>query len=233
MKITYPECQIEISVDEVITLIDHANLTDAGTQLVHEIEDYKEKLREELLPEGHEQVRYQFKKGSRPMTIEEMAEEMSKSQGMIGPDFDPMFPTVKVPKVVGLDEEPHPAPEPEPEPKPKQKSTRLKKPKKEPKLADIQFRVGKVGKDKEPDEKPDEKPKRKNKTNSKAVEVLLENGWKTFGSVSQAAAAIGTRLNHLSHALLNNKTCNGYQVRYAVDGKQQPEATNEEPTELP
>ena len=175
MKITYPECQIEISVDEVIALIDHANLTDAGTQLVQEIE----KIKVELPPIDPEILRKGFG------------------------DEDP---------------EPHPEPEPEPEPKPKQRSTRLKKPKKAmaPK-----------------DNEPDEQPKRKNKTNSKAVQVLLENGWKTFGSVSQAAEAIGSRLNHLSHALLNNKTCNGYQVRYAVDSKEQTENTNEEPTELP
>ena len=47
MKITYPECQIEISVEEIITLIDHANLTDAGTRLVKEIEHIKEDLPEE------------------------------------------------------------------------------------------------------------------------------------------------------------------------------------------
>ena len=53
MKITYPECQIEISVEEVIALIDHANLNDAGTRLVQEIEDYKERLPEEM-PEENE-----------------------------------------------------------------------------------------------------------------------------------------------------------------------------------
>lgn len=162
MKITYPECQIEISVDEVIALIDHTNLIDAGTQLVQE----NEKIKVELPPIDPERLRKGF-----------------------------------------CDEEPNP--EPEPEPKPKQKSTRLKKTKKTM------------------------EPKRKNKTNSKTVEVLFENGWKTFGSVSQAAEAIGSRLNHLSYALLNNKTCNGYQVRYAVDSKEQTETTNEEPTELP
>lgn len=75
-------------------------------------------------------------------------------------------------------------------------------------------------------------PKKKPKGNTKAVDVLIENKWKTFGSVSQAAEAIGTKLNHLSHALLTGKTCNGHQVRYATDG-QQPEPTMEDPEDAP
>lgn len=77
------------------------------------------------------------------------------------------------------------------------------------------------------------KRKMKPKSNSKAVDVLIEDRWKTFGSISQAAAAIGTKLNHLSHALLTGKTCNGHQVRYATDGQDQPEPTMEEPEDAP
>lgn len=76
------------------------------------------------------------------------------------------------------------------------------------------------------------KPTKKPKGNTKAVDVLIENKWKTFGSVSQAAEAIGTKLNHLSHALLTGKTCNGHQVRYATNG-QQPEPTMEDPEDAP
>lgn len=76
------------------------------------------------------------------------------------------------------------------------------------------------------------KPKKKPKGNTKAVDVLIENKWKTFGSVSQAADAIGTKLNQLSHALLTGKTCNGHQVRYATNG-QQPEPTMEDPEDAP
>lgn len=76
------------------------------------------------------------------------------------------------------------------------------------------------------------KPKKKPKGNTKAVDVLIENKWKTFGSVSQAAEAIGTKLNQLSHALLTGKTCKGHQVRYATDG-QQPEPTMEDPEDAP
>lgn len=77
------------------------------------------------------------------------------------------------------------------------------------------------------------KPKKKPKGNTKAVDVLIEDSWKTFGSVSQAAEAIGTKINHLSHALLNGKTCNGYQVRYATDGQHCPVPTMEEPEDAP
>lgn len=56
MKITYPECQIEISAEEAITLIDHANLIDAGTQLVQEIE----KIKVELPPINPEILRKGF-----------------------------------------------------------------------------------------------------------------------------------------------------------------------------
>ncbi len=76
------------------------------------------------------------------------------------------------------------------------------------------------------------KPKKKPKGNTKAVDVLIEDKWKTFGSVSQAAEAIGTKLNNLSHSLLTGKTCNGHQVRYSTNG-QQPEPTMEEPEDAP
>lgn len=76
------------------------------------------------------------------------------------------------------------------------------------------------------------KPKKKTTGNAKSVQVLFENGWKTFKSVSQAAEAIGTKLNHLSHAMLNGKTCNGHEVRYA-NNKGQPETASEEPADLP
>lgn len=77
------------------------------------------------------------------------------------------------------------------------------------------------------------KPNKKPKGNTKAVDVLIGDSWKTFGSVSQAAEAIGTKLNHLSYALLNGKTYNGYQVRYATDGQHCPEPTMEEPEDAP
>lgn len=81
----------------------------------------------------------------------------------------------------------------------------------------------------EPAEKHQTSQKKKPRGNSKAVDVLIENRWKTYGSVSQAAKAIGTKLNNLSHALLTGKTCNGHQVRYATDSQEQPIPPLEEP----
>lgn len=74
--------------------------------------------------------------------------------------------------------------------------------------------------------------KAKHRTNAKAVDVMIGNKWKTFGSISQAAKAIGTKINHLSHALLTGQACNGHQVRYANDGQEQPEP-DAGPDELP
>lgn len=79
----------------------------------------------------------------------------------------------------------------------------------------------------------DSTKKKKASTKPKKVDILFENGWKTFNSISQAAKAIDARLNHLSHALLNGKTCNGHQVRYATDNNEPTQPANEEQTELP
>lgn len=79
---------------------------------------------------------------------------------------------------------------------------------------------------------PKKTTKAKSRTNAKAVDVLTGDRWKTYGSISQAAEAIGTKLNQLSHALLTGKTCKGHQVRYATDG-QQPEPTIEDPEDAP
>lgn len=55
MKITFPECQIEMSAEELILLIDHTNLIHAGTRLVKEIDSYKEHL-PGLEPDDRNQV---------------------------------------------------------------------------------------------------------------------------------------------------------------------------------
>ena len=139
MKITYPECQIEITAEELILLIDRLNLNNAGAQLVQEIERIKDDLTEQ----------------------------------------------------------------PEPKPYPAQEEPAHTESKKEPAPT-------------------------KRRTNNKKVQVLFETGWKTYNSISQAAKAIDARLNHLSHALLNGKTCNGHQVRYATGNKEQTQPANEE-----
>lgn len=51
MKITYPECQVEITAEELITVIDRLSLYSAGASLVKAIEDIKINLRPEDFPQ--------------------------------------------------------------------------------------------------------------------------------------------------------------------------------------
>ena len=148
MKITYPECQIELTAEELITLMGRINLYEAGARLVQLIESYKLDADEDP---GHQPEPVSYPKEEEPAPVES---------------------TKKTPK-----------------------------------------------------RKPADKPQK--------VDVLFESGWTTFNSVSAAAKAIDARLNHLSHALLNGKTCNGHQVRYASDNNEPTQPANEEQTELP
>lgn len=132
MKITYPECQIELTAEELIVLMGRINLYEAGARLVQLIESYK------------------------------------------------------------LDADENPGQQPEPVSYPKEEEPA-------------------------PVESKKKTPKRKPADNPKKVDVLFESGWTTFNSVSAAAKAIDARINHLNHALLNGKTCNGYPVRYTED----------------
>lgn len=101
-------------------------------------------------------------------------------------------------------------PLPDPETKPKQKSTRLKKTKKEMKLADIPFRMGRVGQT--PEQKPTPK---KDSGKKKKVDVRLDNGdWFTFDSVTAAADSIGGSCKGLSTALKNGTKFHGHEVRW-------------------
>ena len=176
MKITYPECQIEISVEEVIALIEH------------------DKRQMPIQP-----LRTQI-------PIEKINELLGNTPGRIDDDFDPFLPTMKVPKAPALDEEP----EPGSEPKPKQKSARLKRPKKEMKIADVHFEMGRPG------QIPELKPMPKiDSGKKKKVDVRLDNGdWFTFDSVSAAAKSIGGSTNGLSTALKNGTKFHGHEVRW-------------------
>lgn len=49
----------------------------------------------------------------------------------------------------------------------------------------------------------------------KAVDVLMENGWVTFGSIGKAAKALGVTTAWLSKSLQLGKTCDGHNVRYS------------------
>ena len=48
----------------------------------------------------------------------------------------------------------------------------------------------------------------------KPVDILTENGWKTFESIKDAAAYIGCAHGTLSAKLIRDLPCKGFQVRY-------------------
>lgn len=183
MKITYPECQVEITAEEFITVIDHfTTKVTCNTEptfepggIVGTGDDMPEPRPYPSLTD-HEAI-IQRGTGFQDLIMQGLkeAEDQGKLQGVQIPAEEEHAPTESKKK---------PAPA-------------------------------------------------KRKTNSKKVQVLFETGWKTFNSISQAAKAIDARLNHLSHALLNGKTCNGHQVRYASGNKEQTQPANEEQTELP
>ena len=182
MKITYPECQVEITAEEFITVIDHfttkvtsntAPTFEPGGFVPNDEQPapkpYPSLTDHEAIVHRGEGLEYLIMQG-----LEE-AEAQGKLQGV-------QIPTEEEPAPTESKKEPAPT---------------------------------------------------KPKTNSRKVQVLFDNGWKTFNSISQAAKAIGVKLNKLSHDLLNGKTCNGYQVRYATDDSEQTQPDNDDKTELP
>lgn len=60
----------------------------------------------------------------------------------------------------------------------------------------------------------DADPTKKGPTAPKPVDVLMDDGWVTFGSTAKAAKAIGVTTAWLSKSLQLDKTCNGFHVRY-------------------
>lgn len=183
MKITYPECQVEITAEEFITVIDHfTTKVTCNTEPTFEPGG--------IISTGDD------------MPVPKPYPNLTDHEVIIprGTDFQDLI-------MQGLKE------------------------------AEAQGKLQGVQIPTEEEPAPTESKKKpapaKRKTNSKKVQVLFETGWKTFNSISQAAKAIDARLNHLSHALLNGKTCNGHQVRYATGNNEQTQPANEEQTELP
>lgn len=70
-----------------------------------------------------------------------------------------------------------------------------------------------VTKDEDPE--ADIEPNKKDKKKAKPVDVLMNDGWMTFGSSGKAAKAIGVTTAWLGKSLQLGKTCNGYHVRYS------------------
>lgn len=210
MKITYPECQIEISVDEVIELnnyyeeqktvitcrppelhglnpvdFDKFSLNVKDKEWLEEtLKDSLGKLHKQLL-DSTDPNRHGDGDGIEHLIHEEPAPESQDPE--LEREEDPT-PTFEPGGIIGEGES-----EPEGE-----KVIRMSK---EMKKAIVE-KTPYVGR-----KKPSGKAKK--------VDVLFETGWKTFGSLTAAAKAINARLNHLSHALMTGKTCNGHHVRYS------------------
>ena len=210
MKITYPECQIEISVDEVIELnnyyeeqktvitcrppelhglnpvdFDKLRLNVKDKEWLEEtLKDSLGKLHKQLL-DSTDPNRHGDGDGIEHLIHEEPAPESQDPERE--PEEDPT-PTFEPGGIIGEGES-----EPEGE-----KVIRMSK---EMKKAIVE-KTPYVGR-----KKPSGKAKK--------VDILFDTGWKTFGSLTAAAKAIDARLNHLSHALMTGKTCNGHHVRYS------------------
>ena len=192
MKITYPECQIEISTDEIIDLMDHfvERTKSRKHENPKEPDNHEEDPAPTFEPGGfvpddgqpapnpypnltdHEAI-IPRDTGFQDLIMQGLKE--AEAQGKL-PEVIPTDESTSSSKDDSMKEEGTPA-----------ESTR-----------------------------PRKAHRRMNPDNeSKKVDVLFDDyGWKTFNSVSEAAKAIDARVNHLNHALLNDKTCNGHHVRY-------------------
>ncbi len=235
MKITYPECQVEITAEEFITVIDHfTTKVTCNTEPTFEpggiintddgMPDPKPypQSGETVIPNMAEvetffssAIRRFFESQEKRLMMEDKLTEQSRQrivdcentleEVINGDDID----STKA-ALAGLDEAwLHAENEIPNEPAPVEIPIERK------------------------NESTKTSPKKKASGKPKKVQVLFETGWKTFNSISQAAKAIDARLNHLSHALLNGKTCNGHHVRYATDNNEPTQPADEQQTELP
>jgi hypothetical protein len=64
---------------------------------------------------------------------------------------------------------------------------------------------------------PAPKPKAKGRPKRKKVDVKFETGWKTFASASEAAEAIGVNYKTFYHNLTTGKPCKKHQIRFHSD----------------
>lgn len=64
---------------------------------------------------------------------------------------------------------------------------------------------------------PAPKPKAKGRPKRKKVDVKFETGWKTFASASEAAKAIGVNYKTFYHNLTTGQPCKKHQIRFHSD----------------
>ena len=202
MKITYPECQIDITAEEVITLIDHFK-----TEVTHSIDPGVIINTDDEMPDpkpyptpdetiSHDTpeddaifsaaMRRFFESEEKRQLMEDKLTEQSRQRivdcentledAVNGGDAE----SVKS-ALAGLEEAWYQA---------------------------EQEIVPTV---------PAPKPKAKGRPKRKKVDVKFETGWKTFASVSEAAKAIGVNYKTFYYNLTNGQTCNNHQIRFHSD----------------
>ena len=201
MKITYPECQIEISTEEVIDLLDYFEDREPKIECRHGFSHLNYKKPELYKPEISEEVKKE---------IEESLREYLKERG---PAFNPFRST-----------ESDSQPDPNPYPNLTDQEAIIPRQDVGGPISSVRFNIGKPNPypTKEvpapveiPKECKNESTKKKKASGKpKKVDILFTTGWKTFDSVSEAAKSIGINYKTFYSNLTHGKPCNGHQVRY-------------------
>jgi hypothetical protein len=220
MKITYPEFQLEISVDELIELNDHYE-----TQI------------QCLPPELPGLKPVDFKhfgliEEAKKWMDETLKDSIKKINEQLLAATDPARRGAGLVPLIKEDPEPIPYPQQEEDPAPTYEPGGI-----------IGNGESQVEGEKvlqmhtlpEPVKKAiaKAKPKRKKNRRGKKIDVLFGKEWKTFDSASEAAKAIGVNYKTFYAALSKGKPVKGHQLRYSTDVQEQPEPSSEKPEENP
>jgi len=213
MTITYPECQIELEVDEAIELMDYMERKEPVIQCrppeLHGLDpvefkhfgldDDAKKWLEETVQDSFNKIHQQLLEQTDPNRHGDGILPLIKEEPL--PEFDPTQQREDDPLAGVSFEDPNPEPDFEP-------GGFVPENPNEGHLVEGETVKKGVG-------LPEPVKKALKEKQTKKIDVLFDDyGWKTFNSVSEAAKAIDARLNHFNHALLNNTTCNGHHVRY-------------------
>lgn len=215
MKITFPECQIELTANEAITMYDYFHMKDSGVQLLKEIDRYRDMLgsvderpkntyhkpqeEEGLKPDD---FRPAVNEGDKDFSIEEFFTPEPEAEE--GENQEEGFP------IGGFEIEPGEEPAREGE-------AVIQHAEKKELMAKL-----KVMKE----EKPKEPKKIKGGIkHQRPIDVQMSDGnWVTFMSCSAALRALGINIKghgSLWYALQHNTPFRGRKVRYHVEGENQ------------
>ena len=198
MKITYPECQLEISAEELITVIDHfTTKVTCNTEPTFEPGG--------IVGTGDDMPKP--KPNPNMLDNEAIIPRGSGFQDLIKKGLEEAEAQDKLPEdpLEGID-----FPD---QPKPETEDITVTYKRKLPKDMERSKRVKSIKRDEN------------NRWKKRKVDIKIGNEWHTFDSVADAAKFIGCRQYNLSTALNAEKnTYKGYEVRFHVsDNPNQPE----------